>query len=224
MGFWKANSSSGSKEPAVEPAPPPPSDAAAASPLPTPSTTTRTTPATHAPIEIAPARSLFPRSEYSRLSTSFEARTIFAGTVALLSGVTLGMLHGSGAAALRYRAENAHRLPTDATGWYLYHKSKNYHAMRGGVREGARMGVKLCVWVSGFFMCEEAIDRARGFGENTRGDFGSTVVAGLGTAGAWSLWSKSFTLSAQPIIIYSPALPCSSSIKRDRLPLTVSPH
>lgn len=118
----------------------------------------------------------------------FEVRVVLAGTIAFFSGTALGMAHGSQAAGLRYRAENAHRLPTDATGWYLYHKSKNYHAMLGGVREGLRMGVKLSVWVSGFFMCEEAIDRARGLGDS-RGDFASTVVAGLGTAGAWSLWS-----------------------------------
>lgn len=185
MGLWKnpfGTSSSESKdEPDHEaqsiPPPPPP-------PLPSP--------ATSPPIEIAPAPPS--RFDHARLSTPFEIRTVLAGTIAFFSGTALGMAHGSQAAGLRYRAENAHRLPTDATGWYLYHKSKNYHAMLGGVREGLRMGVKLSVWVSGFFMCEEAIDRARGLGDS-RGDFGSTVVAGLGTAGAWSLWSKSFGAS-----------------------------
>ncbi|KAL0256270.1 hypothetical protein SLS55_008663 [Diplodia seriata] len=61
--------------------------------------------------------------------------------------------------------------------------------MLGGVRESLRMGARLSVWVSGFFMCEEAIDRIRGLGDS-RGDFCSTVVAGLGTAGAWSLWNR----------------------------------
>ncbi|KAL1652087.1 hypothetical protein SLS58_000211 [Diplodia intermedia] len=61
--------------------------------------------------------------------------------------------------------------------------------MLGGVRESLRMGVRLSVWVGGFFMCEEAIDRIRGLGRS-RGDFCSTVVAGLGTAGAWSLWNR----------------------------------
>ncbi|EKG13185.1 hypothetical protein MPH_09657 [Macrophomina phaseolina MS6] len=180
MGLWKnpfGTSSSESKdEPDHEaqsiPPPPPP-------PLPSP--------ATSPPIEIAPAPPS--RFDHARLSTPFEIRTVLAGTIAFFSGTALGMAHGSQAAGLRYRAENAHRLPTDATGWYLYHKSKNYHAMLGGVREGLRMGVKLSVWVSGFFMCEEAIDRARGLGDS-RGDFGSTVVAGLGTAGAWSLWNR----------------------------------
>ncbi|KAB2574549.1 hypothetical protein BFW01_g6467 [Lasiodiplodia theobromae] len=179
MGFWKNPFLASSSQPQEDAAELTPSS----SPLPTPSAVSATSP----PIKTASA----PPSvhENARLSTVFEVRVALAGTIALLSGLTLGMAHGSQSAALRYRAENAHRLPTDATGWYLYHKSKNYHAMLGGVREGLRMGVKLSIWVSGFFMCEEAIDRIRGLGDS-RGDFGSTVVAGLGTAGAWSVWNR----------------------------------
>lgn len=65
-------------------------------------------------------------------------------------------------AGLRFRAENAHRLPTSEVGWFLYHKSKNYNAMLGGVREGLRMGVKLGVWGGLFFWAEEGVDRLRG--------------------------------------------------------------
>ncbi|GME22561.1 hypothetical protein GTA08_BOTSDO11616 [Neofusicoccum parvum] len=151
MGFWKnpfANGAPESQEPAAEPAPPPPSPPAA-----TPSVSA----APIAPAASPPTRSS--RFDHARLSTPFEIRVALAGTVAFLSGIALGMVHGSQSAGLRYRAENAHRLPKDATGWYLYHKSKNYNAMLGGVREGPRMAFKLSVWVSGFFMCEEAIDR-----------------------------------------------------------------
>ncbi|OMP86290.1 hypothetical protein BK809_0003460 [Diplodia seriata] len=178
MGFWKNPFSTQPQQDPAGPAPPP--APAVAPPVPT-------APATSPPIQTAPARPT--RNENARLSTLFEVRVALAGTIAFLSGITLGLAHGSQAASLRYRAENAHRLPTDATGWYLYHKSKNYHAMLGGVRESLRMGARLSVWVSGFFMCEEAIDRIRGLGDS-RGDFCSTVVAGLGTAGAWSLWNR----------------------------------
>ncbi|KAA8574705.1 hypothetical protein EYC84_003955 [Monilinia fructicola] len=37
--------------------------------------------------------------------------------------MALGISHGSQTAGLRFRAENAHRLPTSPTGWYLYHKT-----------------------------------------------------------------------------------------------------
>lgn len=63
---------------------------------------------------------------------------------------------------LRFRAENAHRLPSSQVGWYLYHKSKNYHVLLGGVKEGVKMGFRLGFWVGGFFFMEEAVDRLRG--------------------------------------------------------------
>lgn len=57
--------------------------------------------------------------------------------------------------------------------------------MLGGVKEGFKMGGKVSIWVGGFFTVEEAVDRLRG----GRRDFFSTVVAGLGMAGGFSLWS-----------------------------------
>ena len=47
------------------------------------------------------------------------------------------------------------------------------------------MGPKVAFWGGGFFVVEEAVDRLRG-----RNDFLSTLVAGLGVAGGFSLWSK----------------------------------
>jgi len=44
----------------------------------------------------------------------------------------------------------------------LYHKSKNYHIMLGGIKEGIKMGAKLGFWVGSFFFMEEAVDRMRG--------------------------------------------------------------
>jgi hypothetical protein len=94
-------------------------------------------------------------------------------------------------AGLRFRAENSHRLPHDTTGWYLYHKSKNYHIMFGGVKEGIKMAAKLGFWVGAFFAIEEAVDQWGNRWEWRRGkrDALSTTIAGLSVAGVFSIWS-----------------------------------
>ncbi|KAI9704984.1 MAG: hypothetical protein M1836_006764 [Candelina mexicana] len=130
---------------------------------------------------------LFSPASDNRLSLGFPTRLVTALGVSSLTGLFLGVSHGSQTAALRFRAENAHRLPTSSTGWYLYHKSKNYHVLYGGVGEGLKMGFKVGAWVGMFFTVEEAVDRLRG----GRKDVASTVVGGLGVAGAWSIWSGS---------------------------------
>lgn len=134
------------------------------------------------------------------------------------TGFALGAAHGGGTSALRFRAENAHRLPTSQVGWYLYHKSKNYNVMLGAIREGFKMGSKLGFWTSAFFTMEEAVDRLRGgvlrrwvgfkdrrgwtegevglerlenqWGVWVQRDFLSTTVAALGTAGGFSAWNR----------------------------------
>ncbi|MCJ1398592.1 hypothetical protein MMC11_001792 [Xylographa trunciseda] len=132
-----------------------------------------------------------PEASASRLSVPFQIRFPAATATAFFAGSFLGVSHGSQTAGLRFRAENAHRLPTSSTGWYLYHKSKNYHMMFGAIKEGLKMGSKVGFWVGGFFAVEEAIDRARG-----RVDFLSTVVAGLSVAGGLSAWHRFPLLAA----------------------------
>ncbi|KAI5851691.1 hypothetical protein DFP73DRAFT_538104 [Morchella snyderi] len=92
---------------------------------------------------------------------------------------------GSRAASLRFRAENAHRLPASERGWYFYHKSKNYYTALGGVRQGVRTGARVAAWASLFVATEEAVDRLVG-----RADVVGTVVAGLSMAGFFSVWSE----------------------------------
>ena len=104
----------------------------------------------------------------------------------------LGLSHGSKLAGMRFRAENAHRFPTTQKGWYLYHKSKNYHAMLGGLKDGGKMAVKLSFWAGSFFCAEIAVDNARGGVK----DFASTTIAGLGIAGLFSAWSTAFAFIA----------------------------
>jgi hypothetical protein len=77
-----------------------------------------------------------------RLSIPFALRLPALVAVGATSGSLLGLIHGANETGLRFRAENAHRLPATQTGWYLYHKSKNYVAMLGGIKEGVRMAGK----------------------------------------------------------------------------------
>jgi hypothetical protein len=138
----------------------------------------------------------------SRISFPFEVRLPFAASVSFVAGMALGMTHGSQSAGFRFRAENAHRLPTTPTGWYLYHKSKNYNMALGGVKEGFKMGARVSFWTAGFFSIEEMFDRYRG----TK-DFFNTVIASLTVAGGFSLWS---------MLSSFPTLPPTSTDDLDR--------
>ena len=144
-------------------------------------------------------------STFNRLSLPFPLRLPLLLTVSGFSGFCLGLAHGSTEAGLRFRAENAHRLPTSQTGWYLYHKSKNYHVLLGGIKEGFKMSGRLAVWTGTFVVFEELNDRGRAAvvrrWRTVRGteeeekvvagnrDFLSTTAAGLGTAGAFAAWN-----------------------------------
>ncbi|RPB16695.1 hypothetical protein P167DRAFT_480760, partial [Morchella conica CCBAS932] len=120
-----------------------------------------------------------------RLSTTFAGRLLLCNIGAFSTGLALGGSLGSRAASLRFRAENAHRLPASERGWYFYHKSKNYYTALGGVRQGVRTGARVAAWVSLFVVTEEAVDRVMG-----RKDVVGTVVAGLSVAGFFSVWNR----------------------------------
>lgn len=142
----------------------------------------------------------------ARLSLPFPIRLPLASTLGFVSGGFLGLSHGAQEAGLRFRAENAHRFPSSQVGWYLYHKSKNYHMALGGVKEGLKMGCRQAWWVGVFVGMEELIDRGRaGVVRQWRGlrgvsyeepaiaghrDCASSVLAGLGTAGVFSAWNR----------------------------------
>jgi len=109
-------------------------------------------------------------------------------------GLSLGTAHGGSKAAYRFRAENAHRLPTTQSGWFLYQKSKNYHAMLGGIKEGVKFGSICTGWATLFLVTEEIVDQsrgrlfARGDDEVALGqrDTASTVVAAMSMAAVYS--------------------------------------
>ena len=87
-------------------------------------------------------------------------------------------------AGLVFRAENAHRFPKSPKGWYLYHKSKNYHKMLGGVKQGLKMAGRLSFLTASFFSAEAVVTFVRG-----NKDFASTALAGTVVAGGFSALS-----------------------------------
>lgn len=99
-----------------------------------------------------------------RLSLPLAFRLPLSGVVAGFSGFLLGVTKGSIDTGFRFRAENAHRLPQTQTGWYLYHKSKNYNMMLGGIQEGFRQSFRFAGWTSLYFVLEEGVDRGRAAG------------------------------------------------------------
>jgi hypothetical protein len=141
---------------------------------------------------------------------SFIQRVAVANLFALGTGFALGSGDVGRMAGLRYRAENAHRLPTSTTGWYFYHKSKNYAIAYDGIKAGVKKGGQIAGWATLFFLIEESMDIFRGTWragrtidemegvdeldltrmdreiENSR-NFLSTTVAGMVTAGLWSV-------------------------------------
>ncbi|OTB01326.1 hypothetical protein M426DRAFT_323597 [Hypoxylon sp. CI-4A] len=121
----------------------------------------------------------------SRLSIPPLIRIPAAALTSFTLGMALGLAHGSKMAGLRFRAEHAHRLPTTTTGWYLYHKSKNYHLAFGGLKEGVKVGARLSVLSTAMFCAENLFDVYRG----TK-DIFSTVMASLAVAGGFSFWNR----------------------------------
>ncbi|KAK4223840.1 FAD-linked oxidoreductase-like protein [Podospora fimiseda] len=121
----------------------------------------------------------------ARLSIPTGIRLPMATMLSYGAGFVLGASHGSKMAGLRFRAEHAHKLPNSTTGWYLYHKSKNYHVMKGGVREGLKMGFKVSLLTTAMFSIEQMFDTYRG-----TADLFNTVTSSVTVAGAFSLWTK----------------------------------
>lgn len=127
--------------------------------------------------------------ENERLSVVPSARIPVTGAASFTFGMILGMVQGSKMAGLRFRAEHAHKLPTTTTGWFMYHKSKNYVVAAGGVKEGLKMGFKVSVWTTAMLVVENMYDQYR-----QSKDFINTVMASLTVAGGFSLWSMTHLL------------------------------
>ena len=165
------------------------------------------------PVEpLASKRRPPPDHSHDRLSLPLDQRLLISTFSAFACGTVLGYTTTSRLAALRFRAENAHRLPISQPGWYLYHKSKNYYKLAKGIPAGLRSGVWLASWTAVFFIVEESMDVFRGTWRAGRSlsemqgvselevgtmdrcvqgsrDFLSSGVAGMVTGGLWSAWN-----------------------------------
>ncbi|KAJ5628993.1 hypothetical protein N7490_011221 [Penicillium lividum] len=129
---------------------------------------------------------LFESDTPPRLGIDVERRIPYATMCAFFPGLALGYVHGSKKAGLLFRAENAHRFPTSSTGWFQYHKTKNYISIVGGVKDGVKLGAKLGAGALAFSLFEETVDYAR----HDERDFLSTVTAGLSFSGIYSLLAR----------------------------------
>ena len=129
---------------------------------------------------------LFESSAPPRLGMEVEHRLPYTGVGSFSVGMALGSAYGTKMAAYRFRAENAHRYPTSAKGWYQYHRNKNYAVIVGGVAEGVKVGLKLGTAALAFCLFEETVDQVR----HDRRDFLSTVTAGLSLSGIYSMLGK----------------------------------
>ena len=167
-----------------------------------------------------------------RLGLHPSLRCFAIGTVSFFSGFALGSAQGTTNAALRFRAENAHHVPTSKAGWYLYGKSRNYHAIIGGVTEGIKVGSRLTGWTLVFLAIEEGLDRARGHvlarsgEEERRGqkDVINTVSAAVALSGIYGRWNNLDRFAAMRLtrsglrfaIPYGLAQDMLSSLRGDR--------
>ncbi|KAG6368926.1 hypothetical protein INS49_003144 [Diaporthe citri] len=123
--------------------------------------------------------------ENSRLNMMAPTRILLAAVSSFGVGTSLGMAQGSKMTGLQFRAEHAHKLPTTPTGWFMYHKSKNYNMARGALKEGLKMGLKVSFWTTAMFIVEDMYDEYR-----ESKDFVNTVLASLTVAGGFSLWNR----------------------------------
>ncbi|KAB8343085.1 hypothetical protein FH972_022679 [Carpinus fangiana] len=146
-------------------------------------------PPDEAPVQ--PAR-LFPNDNPNqRLGTNPANRIAYATTMAYGTGFILGASKGGSEAALRFRAENTHRLPTNRGAWYLYFKAKNWYVFRASLKEGWKMSWRIAPWVAAFYTVEHAVDCTRDVDDaGTHKDFLATTVAGLSVAGAFSAYQR----------------------------------
>jgi hypothetical protein len=133
-----------------------------------------------------------------RLGMPAAVRAPFITGASFITGFGLGVTAGGRKAADRYRAENSHRFPTTQAGWYLYHRSKSYNTIVGGVKEGVKFGSQITLFAGAFMGIEEIMDRSRSK-VFTRGDedyatgqkdFVNTVIAGMSTSGLYILWKR----------------------------------
>lgn len=139
--------------------------------------------------------------EFHRLNQEqrFHLHPIFRLTgIAVVSGL-YGFTNGGSSAfksaGLRFLAENSHRLPKNKSGWYFYHKRKNFVCLKEAVSKGLKSGVKYSWIGTSYFGLEAFFDYARG-----KIDFLNTVAATVVAGGAYAKYQNLSRLSTMKMV------------------------
>jgi hypothetical protein len=119
----------------------------------------------------------------NRLSRPGPARITFYFTNALGIFWIIGFLRARRLAGHQFLAENAHRLPTNDAGWYLYHRAKNYRMVWRGFKGGCKYGLAGGASAFLYGLVEETWDQRFRRGKV---DPGGSMVAGTVAAGAFA--------------------------------------
>lgn len=77
-------------------------------------------------------------------------RLIYVPSMAGFWGFLLGGYQGGKLAGYQYMAERQHTPPKTVSGWYFYHKTKNYHVMLKATRSGVKTATKLAAICTGY--------------------------------------------------------------------------
>lgn len=127
------------------------------------------------------------RTQNERASLDPISRTLAIAMTASMVGVIIGGQREWQRAALRFRAEHAHRMPTSQKDWFFFQRAKSNYAMAAAMATAPKLGLKLAAATVGLVVMEEAIDNVRG---NKSKDLFSSVGASLSAAGVFSLWRE----------------------------------
>ena len=117
------------------------------------------------------------------------ARTALGMANAGFLGITSGFIREYQSAALRFRAENAHRTPRTEKNWYYYHSAKWYYAMTEGMISSLKWGLRMSAITGGYLQLENAVDNIRG----EKDCFNSAIAGGLLIGGMNALGDVTFS-------------------------------
>ncbi|OLY82221.1 hypothetical protein AYI68_g3660 [Smittium mucronatum] len=76
-----------------------------------------------------------------------------------LSGAVVGGYIGGRSASWQYLAERSHNLPTTVSGWYYYHKWKNYRVVLGAIKKASYYGIRIGFVSGAYELVEAAVDK-----------------------------------------------------------------
>ncbi|KAG5367920.1 hypothetical protein CJU90_0101 [Yarrowia sp. C11] len=120
-----------------------------------------------------------------RFNTKPEARILSVLIATASFGFLSGFYTGYKRNALRFLAENSHRMPKTVQGWYYYHKNKNYHVLSGGMALGFKYAATMTTCGLAFFGLEAYLDHTRG-----TIDFFNTLASTMTAGSVYSLWYR----------------------------------